>query len=77
MTDNVTTCALSRRVVRVGILLASALLCGRSLEAQVTSGSYVGNGTSQAITGLGFQPSIVIVKGSLGVPARRSCGPRR
>ena len=33
----------------------------------MTSGSYLGNGTSQAITGLGFQPSIVIVKGDSAV----------
>ena len=33
---------------------------------RVTSGSYVGNGTGQAITGVGFQPDTVIVDGDGG-----------
>jgi len=38
-------------------------------EAQVASGSYVGNGTSQSISGLGFQPDVVIVKGNVAQTA--------
>src|SRR3990172_1128821 len=45
-------------------LLAVLLLLGPvSAQAQMATGSYVGNGTAgRAITGLGFQPDIVIIK---------------
>lgn len=38
--------------------------------AQIVTGSYTGNGTSQNITAPGFQPDIVIIKraGSTGTP---------
>ena len=79
MADNVTTCAPSRRLVRsraqvrtfkvsrfarVGMLVASILLCGRSLEAQVQvlSGQYTGNNAAARPIAVGFQPDVVIVK---------------
>lgn len=38
-----------------------------STSFQVASGSYTGNGTSQSITGAGFQPDVVIVKADTNV----------
>lgn len=32
--------------------------------ASIATGTYVGNGTSQSITGLGFQPNLVLIKGN-------------
>ncbi len=55
---------------RVGLVLCAALLLdaaiGRHAQAmQLASGSYVGNGaTGRAITGVGFQPDAVIIKGN-------------
>ncbi len=45
-------------------LLAALLLLGSvSAQAQMTTGSYVGNGAAgRAITGLGFRPDVVIIK---------------
>lgn len=42
-----------------------ALLSPPPVTAQMTTGSYVGNGTAgRAISGLGFQPDVVLVKGN-------------
>ena len=48
-----------------GALTLALLLLPRSAAAQMTTGSYVGNGAAgRKITGLGFRPDIVIVKGN-------------
>jgi hypothetical protein len=61
------------RIVLAG--LALTFLLSASTGAAVLSGSYGGNNGAQSITGLGFQPDVVIVKAT---PAREpSSGPRR
>ncbi len=36
---------------------------GQAEALQMATGTYTGNGTSQSITGVGFQPDVVIIKG--------------
>ncbi|HEX9189234.1 MAG TPA: hypothetical protein VGB87_19305 [Vicinamibacteria bacterium] len=48
-----------------GGLLAVAFLAAAASEGSIVSGSYTGNGNaSRAITGVGFRPDVVIVKGN-------------
>ena len=45
------------------LLLAVALfLAGQTAQAQMARGTYVGTGASRSITGLGFQPDVVLIK---------------
>jgi hypothetical protein len=54
-----------RRVARSLTLSALAVFLGSPLEAQVLSGSYVGDGSlGRPISGLGFRPDVVIIKGN-------------
>ncbi len=52
--------------------LASVFVCtllavpSPAALAQMATGAYMGNGTSQSITNVGIQPDVVIVKGSYG-----------
>jgi len=55
-----------------GIVLLSAVVLGSATPAwaQVATGSYTGNGLmARPITGVGFQPAVVIVKGNLAESA--------
>ena len=53
-----------RNKVAAVLLAFLALLAVGTASAGVTSGSYAGNGSaSRAITGLGFRPDVVIIKG--------------
>ncbi len=47
-------------VLAVGVLLSLAA----PSEATIRTGSYTGNGTSQSITGLGYQPDFVLIRGN-------------
>jgi hypothetical protein len=40
---------------------------------QVAVGSYIGNGSSQVITSVGFEPDLVIIKGGNNHPVFRTC----
>ncbi|MDO9693206.1 MAG: hypothetical protein Q7W56_00585, partial [Candidatus Latescibacteria bacterium] len=54
------------RIIILVCLLAAAV----SARAEVTSGTYVGNGAGpRQISGVGFRPEVVIVKGDLTDPA--------
>jgi uncharacterized repeat protein (TIGR01451 family) len=58
---------MSKRVVAVLLAVLASLAAGTA-SAGVTSGSYTGNGSvSRAITGLGFRPDLVIIKGDSGI----------
>ena len=47
-----------------GLLLTLFLLSAGVARAQIRSGSYSGSGSPRSITGLGFQPDVVILKGN-------------
>src|SRR5262245_60957330 len=50
-------------VGRTGLALAGLVLAAGVAQAQVVTGSYVGDGSAQRrITGLGFAPDAVIIK---------------
>src|SRR3972149_9189690 len=51
------------------VLALGAFLVPSPAQAQLGSGPYPGNGPSLPITGLGFQPDIVIVKGNVAQTA--------
>lgn len=57
----------SFRVTALGFLVLAGLLLslGRPAHAQMLTGSYTGDGTdNRQITGLGFQPDVVTIKGN-------------
>ena len=63
------------RIVRrrpLASMIACTVFLALSPEApaQMATGTYTGNGTSQSITNVGFQPDVVIVKGSDGFADR-------
>lgn len=45
------------------VLILALLMLAQPAESSMTTGSYTGNGSSQSISGLGFAPEIVIIKG--------------
>jgi hypothetical protein len=50
---------------RLCLCVAGLLVCASSAAAQVVSGSFVGNGVGgRKITGLGFRPDVVLIKGN-------------
>lgn len=60
---------ISSSVLPLGLFMLAGLLLAAAgpAEAQVISGSYTGDGTdNRAITGAGFQPDVVIIKGNTG-----------
>ena len=61
-----------RRKLSLAVLILAGLLfsLGQPAQAQTVSGSYSGDGAAtKAITGLGFQPDVVIVKGNVAQTA--------
>lgn len=56
------TCAAHAHTWRVIFVFAMLSVAGRA-GSQMETGWYTGNGTSQSITGVGFIPEIVIIKG--------------
>lgn len=61
-------------VVTLGVCMATLFLSSPALAFSMNSGYYVGNGRPRSITGVGFQPDLVIIKcdRSTGRPVWRS-----
>ena len=58
---------LGARAAIGGVLLAAALLFPAAAHAQMRTGSYVGDGLdNRRITGVGFQPAVVLIKADTG-----------